>query len=382
MEKFITNLHNKVYLNKDKLITIFLNTILIFYVLQLCNLNQNFIVLILLISYILFIPILFSKKINILSILLLTLCSLTIYTLMNFDSRYFNIILITIVLWKENLKLYLKSLFYSSLVSFGIALIIGFSHINGMSIAVGMVLFLYFMVFDQVPIKCNILLFILLNIFLFTFVKSGQSIVCINFCFISMFSLQYNIGKKLFNSKIWIIIFPLLATISIYFSLSIHNNGFLYLNTKLPQFLNALTQNFLLWLDKIMSYRLSLSNISLHRFGFKFYGNTLNYSNLNLDGSYFNVDSGYLHILQGKGSIVFLVILALLTIIILYFFKTKNYKMIVISITLALWSINEDLIMTPYRNVIWIYLADSLYYLYNKYKLTDWRKIWKTIYQK
>lgn len=382
MEKFITNLHNKVYLNKDKLITIFLNTILIFYVLQLCNLNQNFIVLILLISYILFIPILFSKKINILSILLLTLCSLTIYTLMNFDSRYFNIILITIVLWKENLKLYLKSLFYSSLVSFGIALIIGFSHINGMSIAVGMVLFLYFMVFDQVPTKCNILLFILLNIFLFTFVKSGQSIVCINFCFISMFSLQYNIGKKLFNSKIRIIIFPLLATISIYFSLSVHNNGFLYLNTKLPQFLNALTQNFLLWLDKIMSYRLSLSNISLHRFGFKFYGNTLNYSNLNLDGSYFNVDSGYLHILQGKGSIVFLVILALLTIIVLYFFKTKNYKMIVISITLALWSINEDLIMTSYRNVIWIYLADALYYLYNKYKLTDWRKIWKTIYQK
>ena len=154
---------------------------------------------------------------------------------------------------------------------------------------------------------------------------------------------------------------------NIYLALSIHNYGLLYLNKILPNSFNAFIENLLNRIDSLMSYRLSLSNISLNLFGFKLYANVLNPDHIQLKGSYFNVDSGYLQILQGQGLIMLILILILLTIIMFYFCQIHRWDLIIIGITISLWAINEDILISPIGNILWLYLPQAILYLKDNY---------------
>lgn len=123
-------------------------------------------------------------------------------------------------------------------------------------------------------------------------------------------------------------------------------------------------------LDKALNYRMSLSNISLNLFGFKLYGNVLNPDHPQLIGSYFNVDSGYLQVLQCQGLIIFITILLSFTIIMFYFYRTHKTNLIIIGLTIALWAINEDILLSPVGNILWIFLPEAINYFIETY----WKK--------
>lgn len=363
----MTRMFSLLQSNKDKLVCVYINLIYLFYILQLSKINEIWIKLILLLTYLMFPFVLVGKKIDIKKIILIGLICCSVYAITRFDSRYLTITTIFFVLWKEDISYLFKSLMITSTISLCVSILIGINHINGLCIGMGLLTYLLFLSTSFQNIRIYIFILIVVDILLFGFIRAGQAIICINFCFILMLLLKTSKKSHVPNNKIWSNSFLLCGGLNIYLALSIHNYGLLYLNKILPNSFNAFIENLLNRIDSLMSYRLSLSNISLNLFGFKLYGNVLNPDHIQLKGSYFNVDSGYLQILQGQGLIMLILILILLTIIMFYFCQIHRWDLIIIGITISLWAINEDILISPIGNILWLYLPQAILYLKDNY---------------
>ena len=347
---------------KNILVYAYVNLVYLYYILQLSTIDETYIKLTLLFSYLIFPLILVAKKIQFKNIILIGLICLSGYALTRLDSRYLSIITIFFVLWEENISHLFKSLMTTSTISLLISIIIGVDHINGLCIGLGLLTYLLFLSTNFKNNNIYIYILIGINILLFGFIKAGQAIICINFCFILILLLKYSKKSYIPNKKIWSTSFLVCAALNIYLALSTHNHGLMYLNNILPSSFNTFVENLLNKIDTLMSYRLSLSNISLNLFGFKLYGNVLNPNHPQLKDAYFNVDSGYLQILQSQGFIIFIVIMILLTIIMVYFCQIRRWDLIIIGITISLWGINEDILVSPIGNILWLYLPQALDY--------------------
>ena len=353
--------------NKSKLICIYINLLYIYYIFQLSQLNESYLKLILLITYLLFPFVLIAKHINLKKIIMIGILCIFGYTITHFDSRYLTIITIFFALWEEDISYLFKPLFIVSTLALFLSILIGIDHINGLCVGLGLITYLLFLSNILKGLNVYTCIGILINIFLFGFIRSGQAIVCINFCFIFLLLLKKYQSGLFFKSRLWICSFFMCSFLNIYLALSTHNYGLLYLNKFLPNSFNLFIDSFLNKLDSLLSYRLSLSNVSLNLFGFKLYGNALNPDHPRLIGSYFNVDSGYLQILQCQGLIIFLFILIILMLIMLYFYRVGRWDLIVIGFTIALWGINEDILVSLVGNILWLFLPQSVNYIRNNY---------------
>lgn len=356
--------------NKTKIIAIYINLLYIYYILQFSHINDTFLKLILLFTYSLFPIILIAKRFSFKNFIMIGLICLFGYSITQFDSRYLSVLTIFFVLWNEDNAFIFKSLIITSSISLIIGLIVGIKHINGFSVCLGLLTYLLFLSGIVKKFKQYIIIYILLNILLIGYIRSGQAIICINFCFVLFLLIKKNHLLKMLNKKIWVFAFVLCAFLNIYLALSTHSNGFLYINKILPSSVNSTIDMLLNLLDKALNYRMSLSNISLNLFGFKLYGNVLNPDHPQLIGSYFNVDSGYLQVLQCQGLIIFITILLSFTIIMFYFYRTHKTNLIIIGLTIALWAINEDILLSPVGNILWIFLPEAINYFIETY----WKK--------
>ena len=275
-----------------------------------------------------------------------------ILILVNFDTRFVSIYLFSVIVYidKENFLKYLKIIFFINFVNTIFILVSGYSHINGLAMQLGVDIILCIIVYENLIKKKHIVALLGFTIVVFLFTNVAQFLICMGL-YLGLLLLRDNYYIiKVLESKLIAFSFVGAAVANIFFSISLHSNIL-----GLPNFLFELVRNFSMKLDALMNYRLSLSQISLNLFGFSLFGNVLNYEDPRLQEGYFNVDSGYVQLLQTKGLFVFVVTLILFTCIIYFFQKRQMYTMIIMSITLALWGINEDIILSTKINIALLY---------------------------
>lgn len=273
-----------------------------------------------------------------------------IIVLGNGDTRFISIYLsgFIIYLYKVDLMKFIKMLFYLNLANTMFLLVFGYTHINGLSIQIGLDIMLFVIVYEEAIKWKHIVFMICLVAGVYVGTRSGQFLICMG-----LFLLLYvckDKMKKVLEGKIVLFSFFIAAMANIIIALTLHSNIF-----RIPDFLYELFRSFAFKLDALMNYRLSLSQISLNYFGVKIWGNVLNYSDFELHDAYFNVDSGYVQLLQTKGLIVFLCMMFIYSCIVYYLQKNKQYVLIIVSIILAFWGINEDIILSIKVNVVLLF---------------------------
>lgn len=285
-----------------------------------------------------------------------------ILVLGNFDTRFISIYLFSYIVYIDsiNIKRYIRLIFYINFTSTLLLLPFGYTHINGFSMQLGIDIMLAIIVYQEHIKKKYIVGLMGLTVLFYLFSNVSQFLICM-LLYLALFLFKDNrYGIRVLKSKFVSLIFVFSAMSNILFALFLHDNVL-----RLPKFVFQIVNSFSLKLDELMNYRLSLTQISLNLFGVKLFGNVLDYTHPKLQDGYFNVDSGYVQLLQTKGLIVFIFMLILFTCIIYYFQKKQMYTMVILSIVLAFWGINEDIILSTKINIILLYAIFSLKSIYS-----------------
>lgn len=125
-------------------------------------------------------------------------------------------------------------------------------------------------------------------------------------------------------------------------------------------------------IDKLASWRITLAAESLFRYGFSLMGGNVKYDSIIDDfGIYFNLDSGMMWLLQGWGIVMTIIFMTLMTIMMKYLIKKKEYHTIIAGISIALWALNEDMLVSVGSNFMFFILGKILSseFLYKKKEL-------------
>lgn len=260
----------------------------------------------------------------------------------------------------------IKSLFYSKLISFIFAIIAGgYGHINGTAMHGGILLVLFISYISLKKSHINYKEFLLLIVgylCLSIYTKSGSEIICIGIFIILelLLLLDFKFIKIFLNSFFIKFCCPLLFFLNILFCQCYGTFSFPGILNHIPFKYKKIIYNFLYKSDIFTSGRLSLGKTSLNYFGYKWIGNTLNYTNLSLNGHYFNTDSGMLQLLQSQGIIITIILMIMMIIITYYYIKVENYQFLINIFIIILWAVNEDILLTVSTNFMMIFSFKSI----------------------
>lgn len=274
----------------------------------------------------------------------------------------------------------IKSLFFSKLIAFIFAMLTGgYGHINGTAMQGGILLILFI---SYISLKNNhinyksFLLLIVGYLFLSIYTKSGSEIICIGIFIILelLLSLNFKVIKKFLKSFFIKFCCPLIFFLNILFCQCYGTLSFPGILNHLPFKYKKIICDFLYKLDILTSGRLSLGKTSLNYFGYKWIENTLNYSNLSLNGHYFNTDSGMLQLLQSQGIIITIVLMIIMIIIAHYYIRIENYQFLINIFIIVLWGFNEDILLTVSTNFMMIFSFKSIINYKSKRKIENENK--------
>lgn len=120
-------------------------------------------------------------------------------------------------------------------------------------------------------------------------------------------------------------------------------------------------------LNIFLSHRLSLGRASLIGYGYKIFGQKINWIGMSVNSNgqrntsvYNYVDSLYIQILQRYGVIFTVLFLGLMTMVCFMCFKRKNYYLLFILFILAIHGIIDDLILYMYFNTFWFAIGNEI----------------------
>lgn len=256
----------------------------------------------------------------------------------------------------ENL---IKIVFYTNLTCFLLSVISGgYHHINGFGLHFSILMMLMCYAMKDKKIKYFNIIMVLLYLIMGLITTSGSFIICgIIFCLLIMTQNKL-LNKRIIYSKYIPYIFVICFIFNLIGAIYINVGRFQLINNITPGFLSFILEKIFGLVDILTTSRIQLANQSLFMFGFSLFGGNVDYTLLS-NTHYFNLDSGYMWLLQGFGIIM--------TIIFLYYTVTmlkqaqrhKDNYIIYISIIIALWAINEDILLNIGLNLSMI--------LYSKY---------------
>lgn len=140
-----------------------------------------------------------------------------------------------------------------------------------------------------------------------------------------------------------------------------------YIYTPLFSYLIVSRYNYMgsliLYLDKFLGRRIYLANKSLVLYGYNWIGKRIAWvgNGLNTEGqrtanSYLYVDNLYIQVLQRYGIIYLVILCALLTLLLFYLYKQKQYTLMLILILLSFHAMIDDLIFHLHYNLFWAML--------------------------
>lgn len=335
-----------------------------FYVLKESNLKlfgMKYLVIIAIISALFYVLDEYKMKSRYKWLLVLFGVSIILTTLKIRDSRmiisYFAI-LIGIKLEEDKL---FKNLFYSRLIFFILAMLTGgVGHINGVAINAGIILLLYIVKQKNNVLIVDKLIATFIYVIMALYTRSGSLIICggITIVLFLLENLEY--VKKIMKSKIVMYIYPIALCINVLSCILVSNRYFIWIRKVFPG-IDGFNKIFLSKIDQFTSWRLTLGGESLHRYGVSFLGGNVNFNMINENETvYFNLDSGLLWLLQGWGIIITVLFLVLITIMMKDLIKKDKYYAIIAGVCIALWAMNEDILVSIGGNFMFFFLGNSI----------------------
>lgn len=243
----------------------------------------------------------------------------------------------------------------------------GYHHINGLSLHMGVLLLLFVSKAElKLKIKQIILLFVLYAIF-FVLTDSGSFKICIGLLLFLVLMSKIKFGEKIIKSKLWTAVFPVMMFFNVYAALNLEQKKLLIIGNLLSEKTNEKAHALIQFLDKYTTGRITLGCYSLKVFGISALGGNVDYTKLNLQSDqYFNLDSGYLWLLQGWGWIATILIMGLFCILMWRLIEKKEINIIICAIAISCWAINEDMFLSIGTNFLILLIGPSIRETFSK----------------
>lgn len=320
------------------------------------------------------VSIVYSFKSSIKSFLWLAIITLGIFFLFiqYSDTRMMLAIIGILVCYNLDKNHMLKNMLHIKMFCFLCILLAGgYRHINGAAVQAGVILLLYICTKQKINLQQYIFV-IAWYVFFALYTKSGSFGICIITGILLMILCQLEVGKKICRSKVVWFIYPICMFLNYFLVVGIGEPKIPFIGDYLSNKINAIYIVVIKFLDEFMSYRLSLANYSLGKFGVSFFGGNVDYSLLDSGIGYFHLDSGYFWLLQGFGIIMTVLFLIISVILMRYFCETQKYYLIISGIVIALWSVNEDVLVGIGINFLLLYFGEAIDYQLNRERKNEY----------
>lgn len=255
----------------------------------------------------------------------------------------------------------IKLIFYTDLFCFILVMITGgYSHINGTALHFFILMLLYSYLNRNKSSSIYNIIPLLLYIIFSLITKSGSLILCGGLFLLLLFTQNTKINNVIINSKVVSYIFVYCFIFNLLGAVYINVNRFEIIRDITPSFVEIFLKNIFIVVDKLTTSRIQLANQSLYLFGFSLFGGNVDYSLLSDSLYYFNLDSGYMWMLQGFGIIITIMYLCF-TVSMLKKAQNNNDKYVLyISIVIALLALNEDVLMCIGTNLCLAFFSKYL----------------------
>lgn len=240
-----------------------------------------------------------------------------------------------------------------------VILIAGYHHKNTLAMHGGITLLLYAMYAQQKGVKDFKQIMLLAYVILVIYTKSGSMAICGGIG-VLLFLLENKKGiRKILLSKIVCAIYPVLLFCNIFSAMLVNQSDLSRwgIDISVPIILRKLVA----WLDVFTSFRLSLAQYSLQKFGISLLGNNVDFNKLQLnDGGYFSLDSGLMWLIQQWGIIMTVIFCVLTIVYIRYLQRMEKYSFLILTVVIAVWSLNEDILVSAGINIAFFFMGKSL----------------------
>lgn len=309
-------------------------------------------------SYLL--PTLLHKNKNKKWVLLLLLCIL-ITMIRSTDTRM--IVAFSAVVVGMNLsdKSIWKSSLLSRVIFFALAMMSGgIGHINGVAMQIGAIMFAYLLYRNDKFNRKDFIIFTTVYILGALYTKSGSFIVSGGFAIVLLFFYKRKTVKKVLASNFIRFIYPITLVANVIMCFAVADQYFSSVRRCFSVISFGVLPKVFDAMDILTSSRLSLGGESLHRYGISLFGGNIQYESLNDGFSYFNVDSGMLWLLQGWGLIMTVVVLGLFSFTMKTLQNEKKHHAVIVGLILALWSANEDMLVSISANIMFYVVGRAL----------------------
>lgn len=294
------------------------------------------------------------------SVMFVFVTLVTLIFIKNHDTRLLISTLAIFVGMHVSSKFLFSWLFWIKLICYIFVLLAGgYNHINGVALHGG-VLILLFIAYEKDNLNRNKIVGLWIAYILLAFyTKSGSMIICGGVALLLITFVKTNIIKKILLSKMSQMIFPIALIMNLFAALWYGQILFQEVHVTFPTISNAIT-SIVEILDIFTSSRISLTSYSLVRFGVSILGGNIDYSALQLYGGYFNLDSGMIWLIQGWGIVMTVAYMSLSVFMLNYLIKTKQCNLIIAAIVIALWAINEDMLLSAGTNFLFFVIGAGL----------------------
>lgn len=268
---------------------------------------------------------------------------------------------------------------------FGAFLIGGYIHLNYLSMNLGTIMALTLYVYYPKSRKKALLLGLIILIMGALISKSGSMIICGGLLLLLYAGQNITIVHKILLSRGMYFVFP--CTLILNWLLAVLYAKYGYISPKYALLSNLISDKYsvklLRFLNKLnvfLSGRISLSAFSLEKFGMSFWGGNIDYT-VETGLPYFLVDSGMILLLQNWGLLITIVNMFVWFFLMRDLVKKRKLRLIISAIMIALWSFNEDTLMSVGTNFLFYVIGNEIFDFYkSKRKNHNLKKSRSTVY--
>lgn len=269
-------------------------------------------------------------------------------------------------------------------ITFVLAFMIGgYIHLNYLSMNIGVIMALVLYVYYPRN-RRKALFFGLMILIVGTLIsKSGSMVICGGILLLLYAGQTIAIERKVLLSHVMYFMFPLTLILNwllaaLYAKYGYGSQKYALLLSPILDKYSVETLCFLNRLNRFLSGRINLAAFSLEKFGTSFWGGNIDYT-VETGLPYFLVDSGMILLLQNWGLLITLVSMFVWIFLMRNLVKKKNIRLIISAIMIALWSFNEDTLMSVGTNFLFYAIGNELVDFYKRKKTSneDYRFIYE-----
>ena len=285
----------------------------------------------------------------------------------SFDIRMVVLFICMVVGTYVDLDDLLQWMFVSKLLAFIVGTAIGWARGNTSALHGGMLILMYICANRKNIRWRHIAITAVSTVLLYIFTGTATSLLGLGIAVIMLVYYKLCNTKKIFRWKLVEYVFPAALLFNLTCVLTFVDKKIPIIGQWMPRSINSMFYEFVRFVDVAMTSRITLAAASWPVFGVSLWGGNANYNLLNLTKNvYYNLDSGMMWLIHGKGIILTVIFMFLTVNVMKYFIKQKEYILVIAGVVIACWAMIEDM--------LFIVGTNFLIALYGKALLMNWKK--------